>query len=129
MQLVDTLETGTDDYGVGTYLSPTDKFNINYLRDDSWEWASPQPVRALFPPVAVAFGRSTDSTATQPVILRYDEPGDSHRMTTLCKETLASICQKVCAYLQDGDDIPNHCEYLMQLAQWLYEVSSLCLHT
>ena len=79
MQLVDTLESGTDDYGVGTTLSPTDKFNINYLRDDSWEWATPQPVRAMFPPVAVAFGRSTDSTATQPVILRYDEPGDSQR--------------------------------------------------
>ncbi len=79
MQLVDTLESGTDDYGVGTSLSPTDKFNINYLRDDSWEWATPQPVRAMFPPVAVAFGRSTDSTATQPVILRYDEPGDSNR--------------------------------------------------
>ena len=79
MQLIDTLETGTDDYGIGTYLSPTDKYNINYLRDDSWEWASPQPVRALFPPVSVAFGRSTDSTATQPVILRYDEPGDSKR--------------------------------------------------
>ena len=79
MQLIDTLETGTDDDDKTTSLSPTDKFNINYLRNDSWEWASPQPVKAMFPPVAVAFGRSTDSSATQAVILRYDEPGDSER--------------------------------------------------
>ena len=76
MQLIDTLENDPD--GVG--LSATDKFNINYLRDDSWEWATPQPVRAMFPPISVAFGRSTDSSATQSVILRYEEPGNSDRL-------------------------------------------------
>lgn len=76
MQLIDTLENDPD----GVSLSATDKFNINYLRDDSWEWARPQPVRAMFPPVSVAFGRSSDSSATQPVILRYEEPGNSDRM-------------------------------------------------
>ncbi|ARK13531.1 hypothetical protein A6C57_07100 [Fibrella sp. ES10-3-2-2] len=76
MQLIDTLENDPD----GVSLSATDRFNINYLRDDSWEWATPQPVRAMFPPVSVAFGRSTDSSATQPVILRYEEPGNSNRM-------------------------------------------------
>ena len=34
----------------------------------------------MFPPVSVAFGRSTDSSARQPVILRYDEPGNSDRL-------------------------------------------------
>lgn len=76
MQLVDTLENDPDRDVV---LSPTDRFNLNYLRDDSWEWASPQPVKAQFPRVAVAFGQSTDSSATQPVILRYEEPGNSER--------------------------------------------------
>ncbi|MEZ0486029.1 hypothetical protein [Fibrella aquatica] len=76
MQLIDTLENDPD----GVLLSATDKFNIRYLRDDSWEWATPQPVRAMFPPVSVAFGRSSDSSATQPVILRYEEPGNSDRM-------------------------------------------------
>ncbi|MEZ0611069.1 hypothetical protein ACAW74_21325 [Fibrella sp. WM1] len=76
MQLVDTLENDPDQE---ISLSPTDRFNINYLRDDSWEWASPQPVKAQFPRVAVAFGQSTDSSATQPVVLRYEEPGNSER--------------------------------------------------
>lgn len=75
MQLIDTLQNDPD----GVSLSATDKFNINYLRDDSWEWATPQPVRAMFPPVSVAFGRSSDSSATQPVILRYEEPGNSEK--------------------------------------------------
>ncbi|CCH03452.1 hypothetical protein FAES_5453 [Fibrella aestuarina BUZ 2] len=76
MQLVDTLENDPDQE---ISLSPTDRFNINYLRDDSWEWASPQPVKAQFPRVSVAFGQSTDSSATQPVVLRYEEPGNSER--------------------------------------------------
>ncbi len=76
MQLIDTLENDPD----GVRLSATDQFNINYLRNDSWEWAPPQPVRAQFPQVSVAFGRSSDSSATQPVILRYEEPGNSDHM-------------------------------------------------
>lgn len=76
MQLIDTLEHDPDRE---IALSPTDRFNFDYLRNDSWEWASPQPVKALFPRVSVAFGQSTDSSATQPVILRYEEPGNSNR--------------------------------------------------
>jgi hypothetical protein len=76
MQLVDTLE---NDPEREITFSPTDKFNINYLRDDSWEWASPQPVVAQFPRVSVAFGRSTDSSATQSVVLRYEAPGTSEK--------------------------------------------------
>ena len=76
MQLIDTLENDPD----GVNLSATDKFNFTYLRDDSWEWAKPQPVRAMLPAVSVAYGRSYDSSATQPVVLRYEEPGNSDKM-------------------------------------------------
>jgi hypothetical protein len=76
MQLVDTLE---HDPELDIPLSPTDRFNIDYLRDDSWEWASPQPVFGQFPRVSVAFGRTTDSAATQPVVLRYEAPGNSKK--------------------------------------------------
>lgn len=76
MQLIDTLENDPDR---DIAFSKTDLFNLGYLRDDSWEWASPQPVKAEFPRVSVAFGQSTDSSATQSVILRYEEPGNSRR--------------------------------------------------
>lgn len=60
IELTDSVIANSD-----YYTSPTDRFNLNYLRDDSWEWVTPP------------------ATDTNRVIGKYQftpqQPGDSHK--------------------------------------------------
>ncbi|MBC8152764.1 MAG: hypothetical protein H7Z72_07630, partial [Bacteroidetes bacterium] len=47
------------------YTSPTDRFNLNYLRDDSWEWVTPPP--------------PDTSQAMSAYQFTPQQPGDSHK--------------------------------------------------